>query len=417
MTAIYPASSRPLRVFLCHSSKDKPIVRDLHKKLLAESWLEPWLDEKELYPGQDWNLEIEKAIEKTDVIIVCLTNDSITKDGYIQKEIKSALDYADYKPEGAVFIIPIRLEECEPPRRLRGWQYADYFEGQREQAFQKILVSMRIRAESLGLKYAITYNPNEIPVGQIGSLSGYFKQKLSNDMEFVGIPKGEFIMGSEDGPDEQPQHLAEIPHDIWMARFPITNEQYNDYVQARNIPHPVADWMMKKKHPVTGVKWTEAMEYCKWLSVTLENELLSGTMIFRLPTEAEWEKAARGTDGRQYPWGAVFSKNRCNSSEAGHGSTTPVDLYSPYGNSAYDCVDMVGNVWEWTHSAYEHYPYDVKDGRESEDKTVERVWRGGFYGMPGNHVKCMSRFPGNNGVLHTAGFRVIYGLKSRVSFE
>ncbi|MBE0669876.1 MAG: TIR domain-containing protein [Anaerolineales bacterium] len=144
-------TNRPLRVFLCHSSNDKPAVRELYQKLRAEPWISPWLDKEELYPGQDWNLEIEKAIEITDVIIVCLSNSSITKEGYIKKEIKVALDYSDYKPEGTVFIIPVRLEECKPPNRLLKWQYTDYFGDSRETEFRKLQISLRKRAIALGL--------------------------------------------------------------------------------------------------------------------------------------------------------------------------------------------------------------------------------------------------------------------------
>lgn len=118
-------TNRPLRVFLCHSSADKPAVRELYQKLRAEPWIEPWLDEEELFPGMNWNMEIEKAIEETDVIIVCLSNNSITKEGYVQKEIKTALDYSDYKPEGSIFIIPLRLEECDVPSRLSKFQWLD----------------------------------------------------------------------------------------------------------------------------------------------------------------------------------------------------------------------------------------------------------------------------------------------------
>src|SRR5262245_58661097 len=143
--------NRPLRVFLCHSSNDKPVVRELYQQLRAESWIQPWLDEEELYPGQDWNLEIEKAVEAADVILVCLSKGSTTKEGYVQREIRIALDYADYKPEGTLYVIPVRLDECEPPRRLSSWQYADYFDGQREHAFQRLLFSLKKRANGLGL--------------------------------------------------------------------------------------------------------------------------------------------------------------------------------------------------------------------------------------------------------------------------
>ncbi len=145
------ADNRPLRVFLCHSSADKPAVRELYQKLCAEPWISPWLDEEELFPGMDWNMEIEKAIEATDVILVCLSSNSITKEGYVQREIRIALDYADYKPEGTLFIIPVRLEECKPPKRLARWQYADCFEKQIDRAFQRLLVSLMKRAETLEL--------------------------------------------------------------------------------------------------------------------------------------------------------------------------------------------------------------------------------------------------------------------------
>ncbi|MEP6895972.1 MAG: TIR domain-containing protein [Chloroflexota bacterium] len=144
---------RPLRVFLCHSSNDKLVVRELYQKLRAEAWLEPWLDEEELYPGQNWNLEIEKAVEAADAILVCLSNNSITKEGYVQKEIKTALDYSDYKPEGTIFIIPLRLEDCKPPSRLSKWQYADYFEGQHERGLRRLLVSLKRRANELELRF------------------------------------------------------------------------------------------------------------------------------------------------------------------------------------------------------------------------------------------------------------------------
>src|ERR1700752_679875 len=146
-------TNRPLRVFLCHSSNEKPPVRELYQNLRVETWIEPWLDEEELYPGQDWNFEIEKAVEAADVILVCLSKGSTTKEGYVQREIRIALDYADYKHEGTLYVIPIRLEECEPPRRLRVWQYADYFEGQRERGFQRLLVSLKRRADGLELKF------------------------------------------------------------------------------------------------------------------------------------------------------------------------------------------------------------------------------------------------------------------------
>jgi hypothetical protein len=142
--------SRQLRVFLCHSSDDKPIVRELYSRLDSEGWIDAWLDEKKLYPGQDWSYEIEQAVEQADVILVCLTKNSVTKEGYVQRELRIILDFADYKPEGTLYIIPVRLEKCEPPKRIRRWQYADYFpESNRNISYQRLLESLKIRATHL----------------------------------------------------------------------------------------------------------------------------------------------------------------------------------------------------------------------------------------------------------------------------
>ncbi|HEY9151999.1 MAG TPA: toll/interleukin-1 receptor domain-containing protein [Anaerolineales bacterium] len=137
---------RKLRVFLCHASQDKPIVRELYQRLLAEGWIDPWLDEEKLLPGQNWDMEIEKAVEATEAVIVCLSNSSVTKEGYIQKELRFVLDIADEKPEETIFIIPLRLDDCPIPRRIRMRQYVDYFPFQDlDASFQKIKASLRKR--------------------------------------------------------------------------------------------------------------------------------------------------------------------------------------------------------------------------------------------------------------------------------
>ena len=158
---------RKLRVFLCHASQDKPVVRELYQKLLAEGWIDPWLDKEKLLPGQDWELEIEKSVEKADVVIVCLSKSSVEKEGYYQKEIKKVLDVADEKPESTIFIVPLRLDNCQPSRRLLKWQYEDYFPAtNRNEAYARLLQSLTSRAKSLGieLKQSVLDSIQAIPV-------------------------------------------------------------------------------------------------------------------------------------------------------------------------------------------------------------------------------------------------------------
>jgi hypothetical protein len=143
-------AERRLRVFLCHASQDKPVVRELYRKLAAESWIDPWLDEERLLPGQDWNLEIERAVEAADAVIVCLSSRSVVKEGYVQKELRKVLNIALEKPEGTNFVLPLRLDESDVPRQLRDKQFIDYFpKSQQERSLQRLLISLKLRAETL----------------------------------------------------------------------------------------------------------------------------------------------------------------------------------------------------------------------------------------------------------------------------
>jgi len=144
---------RALRIFLCHSSGDKPFVRNIYRRLRADGFA-PWLDQEDIVPGQLWEEEIPKAVRSSDAVVVFLSVKSINKEGYVQKEIKFALDIADEKPEGAIFIIPVRLEEVEVPTRLKKWQWADLFEDSQSSAhggYQQLLRALIIRAKAIGV--------------------------------------------------------------------------------------------------------------------------------------------------------------------------------------------------------------------------------------------------------------------------
>lgn len=141
-----PVTAHPLRVFLCHSSGDKDSVRGLYRQLKTESDIDPWLDEEKILPGQDWDFEIENALRDSDAIIVCCSTESVNKEGYVQKEVKRALDIAEEKPEGTIFIIPLKLNACELPRRISRWQSVNLFD---EDGYDKLLRALRHRASKL----------------------------------------------------------------------------------------------------------------------------------------------------------------------------------------------------------------------------------------------------------------------------
>lgn len=216
-------------------------------------------------------------------------------------------------------------------------------------------------------------------------------------MDFVHVPAGKFLMGSRADnqlarDDEKPQHTVKIPYDYWIGKFPITNEQYAKFVLATTGKHNkmVESWLSRPDHPATGVSWDEAQAYCHWLNQMHGVEILMG-YAFRLPTEAEWEKAARGEFGFEWPWGNEFDKNKCNSEEGGKKGTTPVGAYSPAGDSPYGAADMVGNVWEWTRSRYKGYPYQAGDGREDLKASDFRVARGGSWLNLRDYARCAVR--------------------------
>jgi iron(II)-dependent oxidoreductase len=214
----------------------------------------------------------------------------------------------------------------------------------------------------------------------------------------VLVPSGEFLMGSDsdDNTDQSPQHMVYVGA-FWIDRTEVTNKQYNRCVDADACsPSACADdtRFNDPRQPVVCVTWHDAVQYASWVGG-------------RLPTEAEWEKAARGTDGRRYPWGNQFDSTRVNSLEGGILRTTPVGQYSPQGDSPFGVADMAGNVYEWTSTVFKGYPYDADDGREDRESTRFRVIRGGSFLLNHNAASCAARAPaGPEGHSVSVGFRV-----------
>ena len=281
--------------------------------------------------------------------------------------------------------------------------------------------------------------PTPRPAAQPGTPEAPRAGHGSLRFDWVTIPAGSFLMGSDKRVDKQasdneaPQHSVYLPS-YRIARVPVTVAQFATFMAANPGYHTTAeaegsawnwtgsewkaikgaDWAHprgpksdvrdKQDHPVTCVSWHDALAFCRWAGV-------------RLPTEVEWEKAARGTDGRIWPWGNREPNSGVCNFNMPVGDTTSVGRY-PDGKSPYGLLDVAGNVWEWTSSLWGKdfpnpdygYPYNPSDGRENQGapNTVRRVLRGGSFWGGAQRVRCACRlwsYPDDRRV--NFGFRVV----------
>jgi hypothetical protein len=143
------SEQRHLNVFLSYAPQDEPDVRELYDSLELEDWIDPWLDKEEILPGEDWKLAIETAVEEADVIIVCLSRQAVSTEHYFQRQIKYAYEFAQEQPEGTIFFIPLRLDDCDIPRNFRPFQRVDYFGPEKKKAYSRLLSALRVRHQQI----------------------------------------------------------------------------------------------------------------------------------------------------------------------------------------------------------------------------------------------------------------------------
>jgi eukaryotic-like serine/threonine-protein kinase len=219
-------------------------------------------------------------------------------------------------------------------------------------------------------------------------------------MILLFVPAGEFLMGSSDAdseaaPDEKPQHSVYLDA-FWIDQTEVTNAMYAQCVEAGGCSLPVVpgEKFEEQPHqPVQGVAWTQAVDYCQWAGR-------------RLPTEAEWEKAARGTDGRLFPWGNTSpSAELANFNFQLEGLRDAGSL--PAGASPYGALDMAGNVWEWNADRYdeEYYAESPRENPSGPESGTTRVVRGGAWNTVSRAIRVTNRhwaFPGRDDFM---GFR------------
>lgn len=404
-----PVAERPRRardprqIFISYAREDAPIARRLAADLRRHDY-PVWIAPESIQPGESWVSAIDRGLHESGVFLALLSPAAV-KSHWVRSETRLAIQL---EHQGKLRLVPMMLKACDPSLLssfLTSYQIIPAA-NRYEQALAELLVELgsspaRVAADSVTRWLRSPSGKRRWP----SRLSVAAPIKL----ELLRIPAGSFWMGSHVKRDraaqmnELPRHRVRLS-DYYIARYPITNQQYAFFAQAtqREFKMPAG----KEDHPVVNVSWNDAVAFCEWLSQTTG-------LNFGLPTEAEWEKAARGTDGRIYPWGDEFDPRRLNSRESNIQGTTPVGRYSPAGDSLYGVADMCGNTWEWCADWYDDEEYLRRAGTRVNDPRgpahgVMRVLRGGAFDFNKDGVRCGYRaanFPHERS--YDYGFRLV----------
>jgi|GEM_PF-1131396 len=367
-------------IFISHSSKDDEEISRLAADLRSKG-LQTWVDHENLMPGSDWEEELNQALIRADKMIFFVTKNSIAS-----KEVKAEWNYfLKLRKE----IYPIIAEDgLETPFRLNVFQ-AFNLRKEGEIDYNRLLAALG--AASLEPTNYDSRTPLlvDIPAGlsKMGSLEHQllvYRERFPSYDQFFS---------------ETPLHVVSLPM-YSIGVYPVTIGEYRKFIEQGGYEEKhywtQVGWEYRKNNewsepfqwekytsvrsdrmPVVGVSWFEAAAYCRWLTYSTTSELQ-----FRLPTEAEWEKAARGVDGRIFPWGNEWNSNLCNTLEFWNGNrqlatTTEVDYFPPVSASPYGVMDMAGNVFEWCQTLWKR---TYKWPANNDPLAVgERIVRGGAY--------------------------------------
>jgi formylglycine-generating enzyme required for sulfatase activity len=415
------------RIFLCHASEHKVQVREVYHRLQAIDGFEPWLDEEDLLPGQDWAREIPKALQTSDFILIFLSRNSVTKRGYVQREMKLALDAWQELPEGTIHTIPVRIDECEVPESFRRYHWANLFD---PSGFDRMVRAIRAEiAKRSGPTPPPSPQPSLRPIDaappvrekdrpevhphmtsdarETTGLSRRQKRRLvlvggallcvfvaalylvlsgripgpqpqpephassltdSLGMQFTLIPAGEFQMGSTSGYyGERPVHTVRISKPFYLGIHEVTQGQWKA-VMGNNPSQFKGD----ANRPVEMVSWEEVQQFIDTLNTR------EGGTKYRLPTEAEWEYAARAGSTTAYSFGDDSSQLGQYAWFRGTANNTTHPVGQPQPN-AWGLYDMHGNVWEWVQDWYGEYVAGPVTDPQGSASGSGRVIRGGSW--------------------------------------
>jgi formylglycine-generating enzyme required for sulfatase activity len=346
-------------IFISYARQDRPRAETLARALEEHGWSVWW--DWNIPAGKTFRQVIQAALDEARCVVVLWSARSITR--------KWVLEEASEGEQRGI-LVPVRIENVRPPLGFRSIQAADLIDWEGKPgapAFRRLCADI----EALIGAPADSASPK-----------GY-----------VWIPPGDFWIGampgdSEARPDEKPRHRVRITKGFWMGETPVTVAAYEEFTRKSGVSMPPAPsfnpgWS-KKDHPIVNVTWDDAKAYCTWAGG-------------RLPTEAEWEYAARGgQDGLKYPWGNDLTPENANYLGSKWQGTSPVRSYPPNGWGLYD---MAGNVWEWVADWYgEDYYKSLPPDRPAENpsgpggETGVRVLRGGAFSNNARYLRASNRY-------------------------
>jgi formylglycine-generating enzyme required for sulfatase activity len=407
-------------IFISYKREEQAAARDLADALESQAW-RVWWDPK-LRAGERFDDVIEEALREARCVIVLWSRRSV-RSRYVKDEARYALIRDKLVP---VMIedtaLPFRFEGLHTPR-LMGWDGA-----LEAPAFQEILRDIRAilgDTNTTGDR-APGFETQDRPIARSQperAPSSVFRDRLadgSEGPEMVVIPEGEFWMGSdrERDPealdDELPRHRVRIARSFALGRYPVTFAEYERFAKATGRDLPDDEQWGRGNRPVIHVSWKDAVAYCKWLSEQTRRR-------YRLPTEAEWEYAARAGTETRYWWGSEIGQDakiwaNCSScgSEWDDKQTAPVGSFEP---NDFGLHDTAGNVWEWVqdcwHDSYEGAPTDGHKawGSEGRGDCGLRVLRGGSWdGGPGGLRSAHRGGDNPLGRTNDVGFRLAQDL-------
>jgi len=343
--------SEQVQVFICYAEEDKKTAERLYNDL-EKAGVKPWMKEKNILPGQDWKIAIREAIKRSSYFLDLLSSNSVSKDGYFQKERKMALDISDEMPVGKIFILPVHLDMFVSFYRL----------DERLQKLKEVNL-FPIYEDGLEriLRVILGTKPDTIPPKITNSL----------EMKFIYIQPGIFMMGSPK--DEKGRDSNEIHHQVtltkgfYMQTTQVTQKQW----KALKGNNP-SNFNGCEESPVEQVSWDDVQDFIKKLNSK------EGSDKYRLPTEAEWEYACRAGSNTIYCFGndknrlkeyAWYDKNSDN-------QTHPVGQLNP---NDWGLYDMHGNVWEWCSDWFGDYPASPVSEPAGPISGKRRVLRGGSW--------------------------------------